>query len=165
MKRVVIVGAPGSGKSTLARTLSDRLGVPVVERDALGVLGSPEYREAVASLLQTESWIFDGFPYFFDAEVYVAADTVIALDYSRRVVWSRVIRRSLALARSASYGAHRNTGVRGWFAKDHAVRVACTNYGERKREMRQLANRPELADTPVVRLGTPAETTNWLVSV
>lgn len=162
MKRAVIVGAPGSGKSTLARSLGERLSLPVFERDAHGVLGSPDFEEAVAAMLKTDAWIFDGFPYFVDEDVYEAADTVIALDYPRRVVLGRVMRRSLSLARGRHHGAHPNAGIGSWFAKDHAVRVAWTRYGDRKQEMRELADRPELADTQVIRLRTPSETTAWL---
>jgi len=40
MERVVVIGCAGSGKSTLARQLADQTGLPLVERDGLGVEGS-----------------------------------------------------------------------------------------------------------------------------
>jgi len=41
MERVVVIGCADSGKSTLSRRLALRTGHPLVERDSLGVLGSP----------------------------------------------------------------------------------------------------------------------------
>ena len=35
MKRIMVVGTSGSGKTTLADTLSERLGLPRIELDAL----------------------------------------------------------------------------------------------------------------------------------
>lgn len=165
MKRIVIVGAPGSGKSTLALRLGGCLNVPVFERDGLGKLGSPEYRSAVTSLLKIDAWIFDGFPYYVDAEIYRAADTVIALDYPRHVVLRRVFVRSLSLVRGAAVGAHQPNSIRSWFGRDHAVRIAWTKYGDRKREIHTLSERAELIDIQIVRLASPATTESWLTDV
>lgn len=165
MQRIVIVGAPGSGKTTLAQSLGRCLGIAVYERDGLGPLGSPAYRTAVAALLTDEAWIFDGFPYYVDTEVYEAADTVIALDYSRRIVLFRVMRRAVSLARGKEHGAHRQEGIRSWGRNDHAVKVAWAKYGDRKREIHALAARPELTNTPILRLVSPAATTDWLKKV
>ena len=165
MKRIVIVGAPGSGKSTLAARLGQCLKVPVFERDGLGKLGSPEYRSAVTSLLENEAWIFDGFPYYVDAEVYSAADTVIALDYPRHVVLRRVLARSLLLTRGVAHGAHRPSSIRSWFDRDHAVRIAWTKYGDRKREIHVLSEWAELLNTSVIRLANSAAADQWLSSV
>ncbi len=88
MRRIVVVGPPGSGKSTLACALARRFDVRLFERDANGPLGSDEYRYAVDDLLGADGWVFDGFPYFVDAEIYGAADTVVALAFSHRLVLS-----------------------------------------------------------------------------
>ena len=46
----MVIGCAGSGKSTLARQLAGRTGLPLVERDGLGVEGSPGYLSAVAEM-------------------------------------------------------------------------------------------------------------------
>ncbi len=51
VERVVMFGCAGSGKTTLARKLSVRTGLTLVERDALGALGSEAYRHAVTELI------------------------------------------------------------------------------------------------------------------
>jgi hypothetical protein len=77
VERVVVAGCAGSGKSCLARELAARTGLPLIERDELGVLGSADYRSAIGQMAQEPRWILDGAPYYADEMVYAAADTVI----------------------------------------------------------------------------------------
>jgi len=93
--KVVVVGCCGAGKSIFSAQLARCLGVPHVERDALGELGSDAYQTAVAAVVSTQGWVFDGPPYFVDHLVYPAAQKVIWLDYSRSLVLWQVVRRSL----------------------------------------------------------------------
>src|SRR5215467_6327925 len=108
IERVVVIGCAGSGKSTLARQLAARTGLPLVERDALGEEGSPDYLSAMAEMAARPRWILDGPPYYADDLVYAAADTVVFLDYPKSLVLWRVLRRTASievLRRQA--GAHR----------------------------------------------------------
>lgn len=164
MQRVVVVGPPGSGKSTFAAALGLALGVVVFERDAHGQLGSDEYRSAVAALLKSDRWVFDGFPYYVDEDVYAASDTVVALRFNRSLVVKRVVTRSLALLRAPS-GGHVRSGIWTWFNHDHAVRVAFTKYGHRIAEIDELPTRPELGNKQVLILRNPIEVARLLEDV
>ena len=82
----MVFGCAGSGKSSLARELAARAGLPLTERDALGVLGSRDYRDAIRNLARQPLWILDGAPYYVDDLIYGAADTVIFLDYPKLLV-------------------------------------------------------------------------------
>ncbi|QNE20094.1 hypothetical protein F1D05_21980 [Kribbella qitaiheensis] len=97
MERVVVFGCAGSGKSTLSRELATCTGLPLIERDALGVLGPRDYREALGELAHQQLWILDGAPYYEDDLIYGAADTVILLDYPKLLVMWRVLRRTLLI--------------------------------------------------------------------
>jgi adenylate kinase family enzyme len=63
----VLASASGSGKTTFGRMLSQRLGVPFVELDALNHVG-PDWNEAtpeelrakVTPIVDTDSWVIDG---------------------------------------------------------------------------------------------------------
>jgi adenylate kinase family enzyme len=167
VQRIVIVGAPGSGKSTLAPEIGSRIDLPVFERDNLGDLGSEIYRRAVAQIIETESWIFDGFPYFVDDEVYRRANAVIALDYPKPLVMQRVLRRSLSLAidRRKRHGAHRHDGFVSWRHSDHPVRVAWSKFDDRLREMRTLSQRSSLEEVPVVILRSPKDAETFMSSL
>ena len=159
----MVAGCAGSGKSTLARRLAARTSLPLVERDALGVLGSGEYRAAIARLAGEPKWILDGAPYYADDVIYPAADTVIFLDYPRPVVMCRVLRRTLTieLLRRPS-GAHRPQGLAAWRDSEHAVRWAWTSHHDRHQEGLALTEREDLAGSAIIRFTRPAAARSWL---
>ena len=161
--RVVVFGCAGSGKTTLARELSARTGLALIERDALGTLGSQAYRDAVTMLVAQPRWILDAAPYYVEDVVYSAADTVIVLDYPKTVVMWRVLRRTLGvelLRRPA--GAHLPQGLAAWRDREHAVRWAWISHRDRHTEGLALTTRAELADTDIIRFARPADTRRWL---
>jgi adenylate kinase family enzyme len=101
MERIAIVGPGGAGKSTLARRLGERLGLPVVHLDAAywrpgWVETQPdEWAETVRALASGERWITDG-NYGGTMEIrFAAADTIVFLDFPRRVCLRRILRRQL----------------------------------------------------------------------
>jgi hypothetical protein len=59
----------------------------------------PGFATQVAAAVEAAGrrWVFDGAPYNAEPLVYRHADTVVALDYPRRVVWRRVLTRSVRL--------------------------------------------------------------------
>jgi len=163
VQRIVVVGCAGSGKSTLSRELADRTGLPLTERDALGVLGSREYRDALAALARGSRWILDGAPYYEDDLIYGAADTVIILDYPRPLVMWRVLRRSVAVELSRrTVGAHHPSGPRAWLDREHPLRWAWTSHRQRHEEGLALTTRPDLANAQVIRFTRPTRTSHWL---
>jgi adenylate kinase family enzyme len=153
-RRVIIVGCAGAGKTTLAAELASRLGVPHVERDALGELGSAEFRAAVAEIACAEAWVFDGAPYYVHDVLYPRAQLVVALDYARRTVMRRVLWRAL-----------RRPDSRSWGDPHHPVRWAWSVWAQRRAENAELERRPELASAQVIRLGSPAAARRWLACV
>jgi hypothetical protein len=98
-ERVVVVGCAGSGKTTLAREVAARLDAWHIERDALGDDEASGFAALVAAAVAAvgRRWVFDGAPYNAEALVHPHADALVALDYPRRVVWRRVVARSVRL--------------------------------------------------------------------
>jgi len=101
MRRIAIVGPGGAGKSTLARRLGERLGLPVIHLDAEqwrpGWVPTPEdaWERRVRALVAGERWIIDG-NYGGTMEIrFGAADTIVFLDFPRRICLWRVLRRQL----------------------------------------------------------------------
>jgi adenylate kinase family enzyme len=107
-ERVVVIGCAGSGKTTLAHALAARLGAPHIRRDALGEDEAPGFAAQVAAAVAAAGsrWVFDGAPYNAEMVVYPPADTVVALDYPRRVVLGRFLTRSPRLWLTRRDGAH-----------------------------------------------------------
>jgi len=95
------MGPSGSGKSTLARQLGEQLGIEVVHMDRLhwrpGWVEGPneELRAAVAEVVDRPAWVIDG-NYGGSGTLEVrmdACDTIVYLDFPRRVCMWRVFRR------------------------------------------------------------------------
>lgn len=162
--RVVMFGSPGSGKTTFARALSGRTGLPHVERDTLGALGSPAFRAAVRHMASSERWIFDGATIQPDNDIYSRADTVIVLAYPRWVVMQRVLRRTVRQAARRVLRSRKASERPPWLGRNHALTSAWSTYGARCREADALAERPELAGAAIVRLSSPREAQHWLAS-
>jgi hypothetical protein len=161
--RVVVFGCAGSGKSTLSRELAARTALPLVERDALGTMGSGEYLEALGELADRPLWILDGAPYYVDDLIYRAADTVVFLDYPKPLVMLRVLRRTLAIElfrRPA--GAHGPRGFAVWRDSEHPLRWAWSSHRDRRREGRALIAGSELANAEVFHFTRPSQARHWL---
>jgi adenylate kinase family enzyme len=103
MRRISVVGSSGSGKTSFATAIAGRLQLPHLELDSVyhqpnwAPLPHDEFRRRVADYVLRPSWIIDG-NYASQGVLDIVwrhADTVIWLDLPRRVVFSRVVLRSL----------------------------------------------------------------------
>ena len=147
-----------------------RLGARHLERDALGDDEAPSFATQVAAAIDAAGsrWVFDGAPYNAELVVYPQADTVVALDYPRRVVQRRVLARSLRslVDPPRRWGTHLRlptvalvgafTTPVGWAARTHAARHT---------EIAALFARPELAHAHRLRFTSPRQAASWLVSL
>ncbi|HZD22127.1 MAG TPA: adenylate kinase [Acidimicrobiia bacterium] len=103
VNRVVVVGCSGSGKTTLAREIARRLDIPRLEMDAVMHDGdwnaTPDHVFAarLAEFATGDRWVIDGNYASHGASeaVWPRADTVVWVDPPKRVVVSRVVRRTL----------------------------------------------------------------------
>lgn len=103
MNRVVVVGSSGSGKTTLAVEIARRLDVPFLEMDAVmhangwNSATDQEFSRVLSEFTSRGRWVVDGnYTSRGTAEtVWPRADTFVWVDPPRRVVMSRVIRRTL----------------------------------------------------------------------
>ena len=162
---VVVIGCPAAGKTRFAAALARRLGARHIERDRLGALGSAAFRDAVASAIAGERWVFDGPPYFVEAEVYAAAQAVIWLDYRRSLILARAIRRSLRRTiGTLEPGQTFADRFRQWIAPG-GPRFMMAVYDERRHEFGCLHQHPILADSPVLRFATPTEAAVWFAAL
>jgi adenylate kinase family enzyme len=172
MDRVNVTGTSCSGKTTLARSISERLGLPCFELDALfwgpGWTPVPDeaFRSRVAGAVSGDRWVIDGGYSTIRDLTWARADTVVWLDYPLRTVLRRWARRTRDRLRTreelwpgtgnrerASRVVHRD-GLLWW--------ILSTHHRRRRTTAEQLATRPDLR---AVRLRSPAETERWLSSL
>ncbi|MER7764563.1 AAA family ATPase [Streptomyces sp. NPDC097619] len=172
MERILVVGVTGAGKSTLARAVGGRLDLPYIEMDALYFTGPDwavdEYFAAeVARLTAGPRWIVDslGHPEVRDL-LWERADTVLWLDYPRRVVMPRVLRRSLrrTVTREVVFGGNRETWA-GWLSREHPAWWSWSQHRSRGEEIERRTRDPRSAPLDTHRFAHPRATRTWLSSL
>ena len=181
MRRVVVVGNSGSGKSTLAQELSERLGVPHVELDALQHRADwtpapvEEFREGVRAALgaadaRAGGWVVCGNYAAVRTEIWARADTIVWLDLPRTVVMGRVTRRSLGrlVRREELWNGNRESASMVLSLHDpqrSVIRWAWDGVeGYRRRYLPMMAS-STWADVRWHRLRSSAEVHRWLAGV
>lgn len=102
MQKVVVIGCPGSGKTFFSRKLSDKSKLPLIHLDTIYHDLTHNYYEDKDSwrlrmneVVKAPRWIIEGnYKSTFDIR-FKAADTIILLDYPRRVYFKRVLMRRI----------------------------------------------------------------------
>ena len=174
MRRVRVVGNSGSGKTTFAGALAKRLGVTHIELDAIfwdrdWTFADDDVAQArLRDLLDGEAsdgWVACGNwnnrlgP---DGGLLADADAIVWLDYSRRVIMPRIVRRTVsrALTRREIWHGNRErpANLLKRSPEDNIIRWSWTqHFAYRERYARLAAEDPR-----VIRLRTPREARRFL---
>jgi len=173
MRRVLVGGISGAGKTTLARDLARRLDLPYVDMDGLyhgpNWQPRPEFGDDVGRIAATDAWIIDSHGYSSVRDLlWLRADTVIWLDYPRRTVMSRVIRRTVSRRwrRERLFNGNVEPPLRTIFTdREHVVRWAWTQYARRRADMRSRRADPAFGHVTIVRMRRPRDTARWLADL
>lgn len=98
----VVASASGNGKTTLARTAAAKMGVPLVELDALvhgpgwTEISAESLRAQLTPILATDGWVIDGtYTDKLGDLVLRAADQIVWLDLPIIIWMPRLLRRTL----------------------------------------------------------------------
>ena len=102
MRRVSVIGSSGAGKSTISEQIARAIGGEHIELDAhfhqpnWRPTPTEEFRARIAERLHAERWVVDG-NYFAKVQdlVWSAADTIVWIDFPRRRILPRLLRRML----------------------------------------------------------------------
>ena len=168
-----MIGTTGSGKTSVARQLSQVLGVPNVELDALnwGPNWTPAptevFRQRVAVAIEGERWVVDGNYSRVRDLVWPKATTLVWLDYALRVIMWRLFWRALrrTISREELWSRNRERFATQFLSRDSLFVWALKSYWRRRREYPALFSRAEYTHLSVVRLRSPNETRGWLAGV
>lgn len=174
LRRVRVVGNSGAGKTTFARELARRLGVPHRELDEVfwgpgWVKKDPEVARALLREFLDAApggWVVDG--NWTSARQGLAddVDAVVWLDYPRRVVMPRVVRRTLARAVLRRPVYHGNTeSLRSFLRRDPEQNIVLWAWTQHEAYRRQYLALAASGTVPVVRLRSPRAAARWLAEV
>lgn len=173
MRRIHVVGTTGSGKTTMAHRISERLGVPHVELDAIHwgpywTAASPEeFLQHTGEALQGDEWVADGNYSKVRELIWSRADTIVWLDYPFPLVFGRLANRTLRrIARNeVLWNGNRESLRNSIFSMDSIIVWQLRTHWRRKREYPLLLARPENAHLNVIRLRSPAQAKAWLAGL
>ena len=169
VQRIVVVGTTGSGKTTLAGQLSERLGLPHVELDALNwgpnwtQRPHEEFRALVAEATRGDAWVVCGNYSRTRDMLWPRADTVIWLDYPLPLVlwrlWWRTLKRFAS--QEVLWNGNRERLWEHFFTRKSLFLWALQTYGRRRREYPMLFSQPQNAHLNVVHFHSPRQTEKW----
>lgn len=172
-RKVRVVGNSGAGKTTFARALAARLGVAHRELDE--VFWGPGWtrtdEDVARGRLQdfltssTGGWVVDGNWNSARRGLADDADVVVWLDYPRRVVMSRVVRRTLARALLGRTTYHGNReSVRALLRTDPEENIVLWAWTQHHAYRDRYLSLSASGTVPVVRLATPRAARRWLAA-
>lgn len=166
MERILISGISGTGKTTLARQLAALWGLPRYELDALhhgpGWVKRPEFEADVERFSSDPRWVTeDQYQRLLGDLLWTRADTVIWLDLPKRIVMTRVVRRSFTRAIDGRelWNGNRES-FRDWPKPDHPIRWAWSQHRARRERTAQRIARFPAVD--IVHLESAGEVRRWL---
>jgi len=99
-KKIVVIGTTGSGKSTLAEQLAEKLGLSLIELDALNwdpnwtAAGDKILCSRVEEATRTPAWVVAGNYSVTRPITWQRAKAIIWLDYSFSIVFLRLTTRT-----------------------------------------------------------------------
>jgi adenylate kinase family enzyme len=168
MRRILVVGISGAGKSRFARAVAARRSLPYHEMDALALgpnWSTPvDFEATIDRITQEPAWVFDSYGYAAVRDLlWSRADTVLWLDYPRRITWPRMLRRSVhrTITQAEIFNGNRET-LRSWFSADHPVWHAWRDHSARRAYLQARTAEPRFAHLAVVRFRRPEQAANFL---
>ena len=169
MQRVVVVGTSGSGKTTVAARIAKELDLLHIELDSIHWLTNwtelpdDEFRAQVAEKITVDRWVADGNYKVVRDILWRRADTLVWLDLPFRVVFWRVMKRTLrrVWTREELWNGNKED-LSALFGRYAMPVWVIRTYWRRKRDYPEIIAMPEYAHLRLVQLKTVEETEAWL---
>lgn len=175
MRRIVVVGTSGAGKSTLARALARRLNLTHIELDALhwepNWTSTPpdRMRGKVTAAIQNapQGWTVCGNYRAIRDAIWPFADTIIWLNYPMRIVFLRVLRRTLkrAIRGEMLWGGCRESLWMQLCTADSLFLWVINTWRIQRRDYPAMLRSKHCRHMRVIRFRHPKQTQQWLEAV
>jgi len=168
------VGTSGSGKTTFAGRLAARLDVPHLELDEVfwdadWTKRDPDEARALIGAFVTSAargWVTDGNWPAGTEGLLDDADAFVWLDYPRRTVMARVVRRTLrrGLLRTELWHGNRED-LRNVLTRDPDQNVVLWSWRSHAHNRDRYSALATGSSIPVIRLRSPREASRWLAGL
>jgi len=142
----MVIGVTGSGKTTVARRISETLGVPVIELDALfhqpdwQPTPPDEFRAKVQHALDRcpQGWVLDGNYHTVRDLALPRADTVVWLRLPFRVSYWRMLTRTVrrAWTKEELWNTNRESWRLSFLSRDSLLLLGLTHWRAHHRNVR-----------------------------
>jgi adenylate kinase family enzyme len=169
MRRIVVIGTSGSGKTTVADRIAIELGIKNIELDSIHWLPNwtelpdEDFRTRMKKETEEKAWVIDGNYKVVRNIIWGKADTLVWLDLPFRVVFWRVLKRTLRRIWTGEELWNGNVeGLSALFGWNSMPVWVIRTYWRRKREYQELLAKSDYSHLKVVRLRTLDKTGNWL---
>jgi adenylate kinase family enzyme len=144
--RYVVVGTSGAGKTKFAKQLAQTLGVPHIELDSLHWSENwtfrprDEFEAAVRAASSGEAWVADGNYSAIRHVLWPRATHIVWLNFSRRVVFPRIVWRTLwrTLTREPLWHGNRESFGKAFFSKESILLWSFGTYSKNLVKYAQL---------------------------
>ena len=170
LARVVVVGTSCTGKSTFSRALSNHLGAPHIELDALHWLKdwqprpAVEFRNLVEAVIAQERWVVDGNYGVVRDIVWPRATAIVWLNLPLPIVIGRALVRCVrrSLTSQEIYSGNVESFRRSFLSRDSILLWIVTSFHQRRRELSSLAASPQYRALKFYQLRSSAEVASFL---
>lgn len=168
--RCIVVGTSGTGKSTFARKLAAQSGLHCVELDKLywGPNWTPrllaDFEADVQHETQGERWVVDGNYSAVRAIFWPRATHVFWLNFGRTVVFSRIVRRTLAraLTQEALWAGNRESLRKAFLSKESVILWSLNTYRKNQTKYAKLRGAQDFPHLQWIELRTPRQAKAYL---
>lgn len=174
-RKWVVVGTTSSGKSTLASRIANRLGLDLIELDALHwqpnwrAAEPEEFHAGVEKAMASGGWVAAGNYSEVRDLLWSNAEAIVWLDYPFPVVFWRLLKRTIKRSLTNEELWNGNREKFWWHLKlwsdDSLFHWLFKTYWRRKREFPKLFALPGYSHLQIIQLKTPRQAEEWLASL
>lgn len=169
-RRILVYGTTGSGKSRLATRISELTAIPYHDADAITwqpnwqQVSAEVQREEFSRICAQEKWVLDSAYDGWRDVVFDRADLVVALDYSRALSLTRLIRRTTRRLITRELACNGNVeSLRQVFSSDSILLWHFRSFSRKRRRIREWSVSP--TGPAMIRFSTPAAAQEWAESL
>lgn len=179
-ERIHVVGNSNAGKTTLAARLSELLGLPLVELDAinwqpgwvgLNATAPDEFQKRVAAATTGDRWVVAGSYHSFAQRTFWGRlETLVWLDLPMHLLVTRMLRRSWSRWRSGEllWGSNREEfwpQLMVWRGDQSLLWWIVTQHARKRRELLAAMTDPRWRQIRFIRLTSTKEVEQLLASL